>query len=165
MTQAPQHLSDMPYEAEVLADKLVQGDGIIGWKGDPRLSLFCGVLAAPKTGYSKRAGRYVREGEVLARRWEVWRHNEDGTDARLISRPLEKLHEIIPELCVMDPRNPGHTGTMDRIEQHNDKIDAEREYDIGQAVGEMTEHLWNVARTKISGEHFFAVSDTHAKQD
>jgi len=165
MTQA-QHVSDMPYEAEVLADKLTMGDGIIGWKGDPRLSLFCGIIAAPKTGYSNRAGRYVREGEVLARRWEVWRHNEDGTDTRLISRPLHLLHEIIPELCEMDPRNPGHTGVMDRIEKHNEKVDAEKEYAIGQVVGEMTEHLWNVARTKLTGvEHFHAVTDHHTPSE
>ncbi len=163
MTTQVSHLSDMPYEAEVLADKLVEGDGIIGWKGDPRLSLFCGILAAPKTGYSQRAGRYVREGEVLARRWEVWRHNEDGTDTRLMSRPLEKLHEIIPELCEMDPRNPGHTKVMDRVEKHNEKVDADKEYAIGQVIGEMTEHLWNVARTHISGEHHFAVTDKHGK--
>lgn len=147
-------LSDMPYEATVLADDLVDGNPAFGWKGDPRLYLQVGVLTAAKTG--QRNGKWYKEGEMMARRYEVWRHNEDGTDLRILSRDLTHLHEILPALVKIDPRTPGHEATMDRIERENAVIDKHREQAIGEAVGEMTEHLWNVVSERENGKqtHF-----------
>ena len=148
-----QSLSDLPYEAERLADDLTQGNPAFGWKGDARLSLFVGILACGKAGYKN--GVYYKEGEPMARRYEVWRHNEDGTDKRIMSRPLHLVHEILPTMVSLDPRTPGHEATMDRIERENKKVDADKEYAIGQAHGEMTEHLWSIVHDRNNPQNTF----------
>lgn len=141
-------LNDMPYEATLLADDLVLGNAGHGFKGDPRLSLVVGVLTAAKTGRDARNGRWYKKGELLARRYEVRRHLEDGTDETIISRPLHLLHEILPALVQMDPRNPGFKSTFDRVNEHNDARDKQAATDVREAHGEMVEHLWALAHDR-----------------
>lgn len=148
-------LNDMPYEATVLADDLVWGLAAAGWKGDPRLSLRVGVLTAAKNGYDPRSGKWYRKGELLARRYEVWRHLETGEDERIIDRPLHLLHEIIPALVKIDPRTPGFENSVDRVIRENDAVHAQRASDIREAHGEMVEHLWALAHDRSGPKNTF----------
>ncbi len=148
-------LNDLPWEATVLADDLVDGNAHFGWKGDARLSLRVGVLTAANNGHDARSGRWYRKGEMLARRYEVWRHLETGEDERIVSRPIELLHEILPELVRLDPRTPGFRSSFDTVNEANDKKDADTAYDIRQAHGEMVEHLWALAHDRSGPKNTF----------
>lgn len=147
-------LSDVPYEATLLADWLVQGKPTLGWRGDPRLELRIGVLQAQKNG-NDRKGRFRTAGEVLARRYEVWRHNEDGTDTNILSRKLTDFADIIPALVQIDPRTPGHVGTIERIEKENKLRDKHAADAVQEAHGEATEHLWKLVADRENGRTTF----------
>ncbi len=154
-TQPLETLSEMPYEAEVLADQLTDGKPELGWRGDPRLSLVVGVISAGKTGYSSRVGRYVTVGQAIGYRYEVWRHCEDGEDRRILSKPMDKLHEVLPELCKMDPRSPGFVDSFVQAEKDSDKAHAEAGYRIREAQGEMAEHLFALWHDRNNPQHTF----------
>jgi hypothetical protein len=128
------------YEATVVADQLVEGLGTAGWRGDPRLELRIGILAANTGGLDPKLGRWVDKGEEVARRYEVWRHCEDGVDRRLGSWLPDQLHEIIPDLVKMDPSSPAHVSTEDRIDAHNRRKEAELAMQMQDTLGEMMEH-------------------------
>lgn len=140
----PQHLSEMPYEAEVMVDWLTGGKPELGWRGDPRLSLHVAVISAGKSGYSSKVGRYVTAGQALAYRYEVWRHLEDGTDERIITCGMDELHTLLPKLCKMDPRSPGFEDTFEAAVKANDAEHKRRGDAIKEAHGEMTEHLFKL---------------------
>ena len=148
-----QQLSDVPYEIERLADDLTDGNAAFGWRGDPRLELHIGVLAADRN--TNVNGKFVSKGQVLARNIQVWRHCEDGTMQHVITRRIELAHEILPELVQMDPRTPGFRSSADVVIDHNAKVDAEKEYAIGQAQGEMVEHLWKLTADRQNGKTTF----------
>jgi hypothetical protein len=145
--------TEVPYEGQLVADWLVNGKPELGWRGDPRLELRLGILTAAKHG--RRNGRYFRKGDVVAYRYEVWRHNEDGTDAEILHRAAKDWHEIIPALVQLDPRTPGFKDTMTTLTAHNDKVDAERGQAIRDAHGEMTEHLWKLYADRNFGRTTF----------
>lgn len=148
-------MSEMPYEAELMADWLTDGKPELGWRGDPRLSLVVAVISAGATGYSQKVGRYVRMGQALGYRYEVWRHNEDGTDKRIISCELDALHTLLPKLCEMDPRSPGFVDQFDKAVRDNDKAHADRANDLREAHGEMTEHLFKLWHDRNNPKHTF----------
>ena len=152
-----------PYESQVLADELVKGNPTLGWRGDPRLELHVAYREAAKN--LVRAGRWFPKGAVVDMLLVVTRHNEDGTDTPLISRPIDRLHEIIPELNKMDPRTPAFEPVMDTVERQADKIEKDKSDDFRERWGEMTEHMWNVAAERTQGKSFHAVADTRPKQD
>ena len=137
----------------MLAQWLVKGKPELGWRGDPRLSLHIGVLVAAKNG--TRAGKHYRKGDVVAFRYEVHRHNEDGTDTEILHRAAAQWHEIIPALIDIDPRTPGFKPTMDKVEAANKIEHREAEYAMEQAYGEANEHLWNIVREREGGKTFF----------
>jgi hypothetical protein len=141
------------YEGRLLADWLTKGKPELGWRGDPRLELRLGVLEAAKAG--TRKGKYYRKGDIVAYRYEVWRHNEDGTDAEVLHRAAKDWHEIIPALVQLDPRTPGHVDTMTHIEKYNEKIDRDKGRAIAEARGEMTEHLWKLMADRRNGPSTF----------
>lgn len=138
-----QNLADIgaPFEAQQLADWLVEGKPELGWRGDPRLSLHIGVATAAHNG--AKDGKYYRKGDIVGMRLEVHRHNEDGTDTEIVARPIDKLHEIIPSLLKQDPRTPGFEPVMDGIERESDKLAAEKSTEFQEMWGQMTEHQWH----------------------
>lgn len=143
----------LPPELERVDRELREGFAPLGWRGDPRLSLHVGVLTAKEGG--TRDGRWYSRGDVVAMRVEVHRHNEDGTDTPILQRPMDRWHEIIPELVKIDPASPMFKNTMDVIEKHNDAIDRERGRAIAEARGEMTEHLWKLVSDRQNGRSTF----------
>ena len=146
---------DMPYEAQEIDRWLREGQPTLGWRGDPRLSLHIGVQKANRFGYDERARKVCRVGDVVAWCWEVWRHNEDGTDLRLLQRAGSKVVEIIPALIKMDPRTPGFETVMDTVEREDAKVQKDKAYAIGQAHGEHAEHLWKLVADVQNGRSTF----------
>jgi len=144
-------LANVPWEAQEVDRWLRDGNPTLGWRGDPRLSLAVGVLTASRNGVDPRTKKFHRAGDVLARRYEVVRHCEDGTDQRIMQRPLTKLHEIIPALNGIDPRTPAFEPVMDVVEREDAQKQKDVEYKIGQAIGEQREHLWKLVADRQNG--------------
>lgn len=117
-------------EAYELERKLREGDGIF-YSGDPRLELRVGVMVPTK-------GKY--RGQIRGRRYEVWRHGEDGKDVRIGHWRLEEFDRILLDMAQMDVRTPGHESIIDRIEAGNDEHEKKLARDFRDAYGEMLEH-------------------------
>lgn len=148
-------VSEAPFEAQQLSEWLVKGKPELGWRGDPRLSLHIGILTAKTHGRSHKTGRFHRAGDVVAYRYEVWRHNEDGTDTELFHREAKDWHQIIPKLVGLDPRTPGHVDTATEIETNNAKIEKDKTTAYREAHGEMAEHLWKLVADRQNGRSTF----------
>lgn len=132
-------------EAVEMDRKIKQGDGIM-WRGDPTLELRMGVLTAKRGGYSRMAKRYVHRGEIVARRYEVWRHTENGEDLQIGHWRLEEFDRILLDLVQMDPRTPGHVDVTTRLEQAEKKKEKEVSDQLRDALGPMLEHQMALAR-------------------
>jgi hypothetical protein len=143
-------LLDTGSYAHLLADWLVNGKPELGWRGDPRLELEIGVITAAKSGY--RDGKFYRKGDVVAQQFQVWRHNESGKYEQLFARRVSDWLDIIPTLIESDPRTPGFRPVMDRVEEANAKVEAEKSREFQEAWGEMTEHLWSIASETFHGK-------------
>jgi len=132
----------MPVEAEYrqLDKDVREGVPTSGWPGDPRLSVQLGVVTAGRSGYSEQKKKYVRKGDVVARRLEVWRHNEDGTDAIVGTWSMDEVMQVISDLVVMDPGRPRHVGVEDRIDTHNAALEAAAAKAYQEVNSEMIEH-------------------------
>lgn len=146
----PITLEEMPYEARLVADELTQGSPTHGWRGDARLSLHIGVVVAANDGYRK--GKWYRKGEPVATRYEVHRHNEDGTDEPLLYRDMNELHSLIPKLVQMDPHTPGHENVMDIVERDNAAIERQNSRDFADSYGNMIDHMWSIMSER-EGKH------------
>lgn len=147
-------LDTIPPELHRLADELTNGFAPLGWRGDSRLTLQVGALTVQTGGYDRK-GTWRNRGELAALRVEVVRHNEDGTDTPILQRPMERWHEIIPELVKIDINSPMYKDTTEAVIQHNDKLEAERGQAIREAVGEQTEHLWRLVSDRQNGRTTF----------
>lgn len=147
--------TQLPAEAHMLADWLTDGKPELGWRGDPRLELRLGVLTAAKHGYNTRSGRrkFYRKGDVVAYRYEVHRHNEDGTDTEVLHRAAADWHEIIPELVKLDPRTPGHVDTIDQVMRDNAAAERDNTRKFQDSYGEMTDHLWRLISDRQNGRN------------
>lgn len=153
MTETTLSLSDVPWEATQVADWLTDGKPELGWRGDSRLSLRVGVLTAQRNG--NHAGRFRTAGTVLARRYEVWRHNEDGTDTLILHRQLNAWHELIPALVQIDPRTPGHKDAFTQVAKANEREHKAAADAVKEAHGEATEHLWKLVADRNNGRTTF----------
>jgi hypothetical protein len=125
-------------DAEELARKLQEGDGIL-WSGDPRLELRLCKAEAPKSMWYSPLGRRVKKGEVLARRYEVWRHNEDGTDTQIGHWRLEEFDRILMDIAPMRMDSPGHVDSLAAVDAANDaheRVTSDRALDHMMEAGE-----------------------------
>ena len=141
-------------EAPELDRKLREGDNLF-WKGDPRLSLHMAVLTAKRSGYDDNLGRVVRKGDILARRYEVWRHNEDGTDTLVGHWRLEEFDKIILDLVGMDPRTPGHVPVEERLDKADAELEKQKSYEFREAMGPLIEHAMSIAHDTTQPKHTF----------
>lgn len=117
-------------EWQELAKKLHDGDGLL-FAGDPRLYLQIGVLEG-RNAY----GRVVTTG----RRLEVWRHNEDGSDAMIGHWHPSEQYRICMDLAEMRADRPGAVSALDRIDKHNDALEKAASDAYQAASQEMLEH-------------------------
>lgn len=145
-------------EAIELDRKLREGDGLM-WQGDPALSLNVGVMTAKRSGYDENVKRRVTRGEAVARRYEVWRHTEDGEDVIIGSWRIEEFDKILFDLVQMDPRSRGHEDLADRLDKADEekaKADSEKFRDT---VGPMIEHQMKLAHDIFNPRNeFFGVN-------
>lgn len=137
-------ISEVPWEAQELADDLTRGKPEIGWKGDPRLELRIGYITAAHSGYSNIAKRHVNAGDPVDWRYEVWRHNEDGKDTPISRWRPDEFHTILTDLVAMDPRTPGHEDAHVVNQRHMKAAHRENARQIREAFGEMAEHRLSI---------------------
>jgi hypothetical protein len=119
-------------DAADLDRKLREGDGI-HWSGDPDLDLRQGVVEETKSGRPT--------GKIVARRWEVWRHCEDGIDRMIGHWRMEEFDRILFDLAAMRAESPGHVDVIDSIDAKNEANDNAIWEPWRQAQGEMLEHM------------------------
>lgn len=148
--------------SEDVARALVDGDGIL-WAGDPNLSLHVGTITAGKSGWSNELNRQVRIGEVVARRWEVWRHTEDGEDVRIGTWKMEDLSRIIMDIAPLRLDSPGHVDTLAEIDKANDKLEADRSQAFKEAAFELLDHQIRLHHDLTQPKNRFYMNDI--KQD
>lgn len=118
-------------DAADLAAKLRAGD-MLGWPGDPDLDLRQGVVEEVKWGRPT--------GKIVARRWEVWRHCEDGVDRMIGNWRMEEFDRIIFDLTHMRAEAPKKEAAIDRIERLNDENEKAVWEPFRQSQGAMIEH-------------------------
>ncbi len=134
-----------------LVNQLHNGDGI-HWPGDPDLSLHQGVISN-------------RQGKILARRWEVWRHCEDGQDRMIGHWRMEEYDRIIFDLARMRAESPGHVNVTDRIDAHNAEIEAANSRKFRDSMGEMLEHQAKLQHDLTEGRNVFRQMPGFKKDD
>lgn len=144
----------MRSDAPELEDKLQNGDGM-GFPGDPRLTLAQGVIQANRRMQHPITKRWVRKGEILARRWEVWRLCEDGVDRRIGTWRMEEFDRILLDMSGMRLDSPGHADTIDQIEKHNAEIEDRVSRDAQDALGQMLDHGNRLVSTLRDGANTF----------
>lgn len=140
-------LGYMHGEAPELDRKLRLGDGL-AWRGDIRLELRVGVALAKRSGYDENTKRHQRMGDIVARRYEVWRQMEDGTDQRIGHWRLEEFDRILLDLAGMDPRSPGHIPVADRLEKADAAVEKAKSAEFREAAGPMLEHQMRLAHDR-----------------
>lgn len=141
-------------DAEALDVKLRQGDGL-GWPGDPRLSLVQGVVEAAKRTQHPITGKWLRKGDVVARRWEVWRECEDGVERQIGHWRMEEFDRILLDLSGMRLDSPGHVDALDAIDKSNDAHEDAIMRDFRENYGEMTERGTKLFRELRDGKDTF----------
>lgn len=127
-------------DAAELERKLQVGDGM-GFPGDPRLFLSQGIVAAAKRTQHPVTGAWLNKGDVLARRWEVWRTCEDGIDRKIGTWRMEEFDRILLDMSGMRLDAPGHVDATESIDAANAKIDKDNSDDIKEHMGEAMEHM------------------------
>ncbi len=148
-------VGSLPWEAQEMADWLVNGHPTLGWRGDPRLSLHFSVLKASRSGFDPKVKGWVRKGDVVARCYEVRRHCEDGVTRLIKQVQVDKLVDIIPSLIAQDPRTPNQRPLFDLVVEENDRHDAANTRQIQEAKGEATEHFWKLIADREFGKTTF----------
>ena len=115
-----------------LERQLVKGDGI-QWPGDPDLYLAQGIVE--ETNYGRPTGK------IVARRWEVWRHCEDGIERIIGHWRMEEFDRIIFDLARMRAESSGHEDVIDRIDAGNVKAEEKIWAPGRDKLAEMMEHM------------------------
>jgi hypothetical protein len=141
--------------AELLDRQLREGDGL-AWSGDPRLWLGVGVLTAPRRMQHPTTRRWLNRGDVVARRYEVWRHNEDGTDTKIGSWLIGEFDRILFDLQQMRAGAEGRIEDVTvRIDKHNDALDKANSAKVRDAAGAMHEHALLLGHDRGNPRHTF----------
>lgn len=144
----------MHADAGELARKLQQGDGIL-WPGDPRLELGMETLAAPKSMWFTPFGRRVHKGEILARRYVVIRHNEDGSSEPIGHWRLEDFDRIIMDIAPLRLDAPGHVDALTAIDAHNDALEKTNDEIAVGVMMEDNEHRLKLWADTTQGKTMF----------
>lgn len=133
-------------DASDLDRKLREGDGI-QWSGDPDLDLRQGVVE------EMRSGRPT--GKIVARRWEVWRHCEDGVDRIIGHWRMEEFDRILFDLARMRAEAPGHVDVVESIDKGNAATEAAIWQKGHDAYSEMMEHMLKLWHDRNNPKNVF----------
>lgn len=141
-------------DIEELGRKLQVGDGI-HWAGDPDLDLHVGIVCAKRAGIDK-AGIYRRAGDVVARRYEVWRHCEDGADRMIGHWRLEERDQIIMDVARMRGALEGRAQLAeDEIDTNNAAIEQAKADEYLETAYPLLEHALELDHDRTEGKNVF----------
>jgi hypothetical protein len=146
-------VNNAPYEAKLVHHWLINGKPELGWRGDPRLFLGIGVVTASKHGTDPHTGNFYRKGDVVAHAYQVWRHNEDGTDKLVLQRRSDEWERIIPAMVGVDLNTPGRTDVMDDVIKENAAVEKANTDEWAGHYREQTEHLWRLVGERTYGRN------------
>lgn len=141
-------------DAADLDRKLREGDGM-GFPGDHRLWLGQGVITAKLGGFDEAVGRIVRRGDILGRRWEVWRDCEDGETRLIGAWKMNEFDRILIDLASLRMDSPGHVDTIDQIDAHNAAVDADNSRDVQDVLGAALEHTTLLVHDRTEPRNVF----------
>ena len=145
-------------EAPELERKLQEGDGIL-WQGDPNLELGMETYSAPVTGWFTipTTGKqvYVQKGDILARRYAVYRHCEDGTTQRIGHWRLEDFDRILMDIAPMRLDAPNRESTIDRIDRENAEAERDNDRAVMDAMGAGLEYTLKLDHDINQGRNVF----------
>lgn len=121
----------MHADAADLEMKLKLGDGVL-FAGDPDLELRMAIIERRK---------YGRPDGIVARRYEVWRHCEDGQERMIGHWRLEEFGQILQDVALMSAAARGRApGVEERIDKANAEVEKAQTDQFVDAVGETLEH-------------------------
>lgn len=143
---------------ERLDRQLREGDGMV-WRGDSRLRLKVGVITAQKRVQHPVTGKWLNRGDIVAKRYEVWRHNEDGTDTIIGHWRMEEFDRILFDLVQMDPRTPGHVPVEERIDKANAEVDKQNSREFQEAVGKYLDHKLRLVHDRTQPKNTFRFAE------
>lgn len=141
-------------DAPELDRKLREGDGL-GFPGDPALYLGQGVVTSRKRQQHPKTGAWLYPGDIIARRWEVWRHCEDGVDRIIGHWPEHDFDRIIFDLAPMRLDAPNRVSSEDAIDAHNAEIEDKNSREAKDVIGEATEHLAKLVHDRTQPRNVF----------
>lgn len=141
-------------DAPELDRKLREGDGL-GFPGDPRLWLAEGVVESRKRQQHPKTGAWLWPGDIIARRWEVWRSCEDGIDRLIFHCPEEEFDAILFHLAPMRLDAPNRVSSEDAIDAHNAEIEDKNSREAKDVIGEATEHLAKLVHDRTQPRNVF----------
>lgn len=140
-------------------DRMLREGDILMWPGDPDLSLNMGYVQMEKRAWVPQLGRYANKGEVITRRYEVWRHCEDGVDRIIGTWNPDHIDRIIPDLARMRLGSPGHVDTIKAIDDHNDALREANSRETREVMAEVKEYATKLVVEREEGKSFFPVGD------
>jgi hypothetical protein len=141
--------------ADELDRQLREGDGL-AWAGDPRLDLRVGVLSAHKRMQHPTTHRWVNRGDMIAKRYEVWRYNEDGTETLVAHWRIDEFDRILFDLQQMRAGAEGLIpDVIERIDVKNAKVEAANDQRIHDSLGAARDHAARLAHDLSQPKHTF----------
>ena len=141
-------------DADKLHWQLKHGDGI-HWAGDDRLELGMETQEAQSGGWVEQLGKRVRKGQVLARRYAVYRHNEDGTFLRIGHWRLEEFDRILFDIAGLRAEAPNHEQSSELIDAANAASEKQATDDYVSASAQMLEHRLRIWADTTQGKTRF----------
>ncbi len=127
---------------EELDRKLKQGDGLT-WGGDPDLDLHMGVITD-------------KRGNVVARRYEVWRFCEDGQERMLAHWRLEEFDRILLDIVMMKAGAEGKVASAEvRIDTANAKLEKEQSDKFVEKNFDTLDHALRLAHDTTRAKNTF----------
>jgi hypothetical protein len=142
-------------EAERLDRQLREGDGLV-WSGDPRLSLGVVVMAAPRVMQHPVTGKWLKRGDMISKRYEVFRANEDGTETSIGHWRIEEFDKIMHDVAKMKAGFEGRIPDVEaRIDANNAAIEKENSRQFHDFYGAAAEHAMRLAHDRNNPQNTF----------
>lgn len=91
----------------------------------------------------------------MARRYEVWRHCEDGQERRIAHWRMEERDRIIWDLARMRAEAPGHEDINDVLDRGNAAVEQANADAFRDSYGEMLDHAMRLAHDTTQPGHTF----------
>lgn len=131
--------------------QLREGDGLV-WKGDPSLWLGYGVLTAPKRMQHPVTGRWLNKGDLIAKRYEVWRHTEEGLDVFVNHWKMDEYGRILFDIAGQKAGFEGRAPSAEeRIDKNNAAVEKRATDAFRDSYAAMYEHMHSIVQERTQG--------------